>query len=93
MAKNILLILGHPSENSFCNALLDAYLNSTETAGAVCMRIYISQLKGLIRISLTGLVEGQNLYNFARRFFTSVVFLKCGGVNLFSPFFIFRVLN
>jgi hypothetical protein len=25
-------------------------------------------------ISLTGLVAGQNLYNFARRFFTSLVF-------------------
>jgi len=44
MAKNILLILGHPSENSFCNALLDAYKKGAESAGASCKTIYISQL-------------------------------------------------
>jgi NAD(P)H dehydrogenase (quinone) len=44
MAKNILLILGHPSENSFCNALLTAYKNGAESAGAVCKTIYISKL-------------------------------------------------
>ncbi len=32
MAKNILLILGHPSENSFCNALLNAYKKGAEAA-------------------------------------------------------------
>ena len=36
MAKNILLILGHPSENSFNNALLDAYKKGAESAGAIC---------------------------------------------------------
>lgn len=44
MAKNILLILGHPSENSFCKALLDAYQNGAENAGAICKTIYISRL-------------------------------------------------
>jgi putative NADPH-quinone reductase len=45
MAKKILLILGHPSENSFCNALLDAYRKAAESAGAICQTIYISRLK------------------------------------------------
>lgn len=44
MAKNILLILGHPSETSFCNALLDAYKYAAEEAGADCKTIYISKL-------------------------------------------------
>jgi len=44
MKKNILLILGHPSENSFCNALLDAYRTGAEKAGANCKTIYISRL-------------------------------------------------
>lgn len=44
MNKNILLILGHPSENSFCNALLDAYREAAEKAGAICKTIYISKL-------------------------------------------------
>jgi putative NADPH-quinone reductase len=51
MAKNILLILGHPSENSFCNALLDAYKTGAEKAGAVCKTIYISQLKFDVNLS------------------------------------------
>lgn len=45
MKKNILLILGHPSENSFCNALLNAYKKGAESAGATCKLLYISQLK------------------------------------------------
>ncbi|MBO9201800.1 MULTISPECIES: NAD(P)H-dependent oxidoreductase [Niastella] len=44
MAKNILLILGHPSENSFCNALLNAYQKGAEMAGAICKTIYLSRL-------------------------------------------------
>lgn len=44
MKKNILLILGHPSENSFCNALLNAYQTGAESAGADCKTIYISKL-------------------------------------------------
>jgi NAD(P)H dehydrogenase (quinone) len=44
MKNNILLILGHPSENSFCNALLDAYRKGAESTGAVCKTIYISRL-------------------------------------------------
>jgi NAD(P)H dehydrogenase (quinone) len=42
--KNILLILGHPSENSFCNALLEAYKKGAESTGADCKILYISQL-------------------------------------------------
>ena len=42
--KNILLLLGHPSENSFCNALLDAYKKGAESKGAHCKTIYISRL-------------------------------------------------
>jgi NAD(P)H dehydrogenase (quinone) len=45
MAKNILLILGHPSKNSFNKALLDAYQTGAESAGANCKIIYISDLK------------------------------------------------
>lgn len=45
MEKNILLILGHPSENSFCNALLDAYKTGAESAGAKTKTLYISRLK------------------------------------------------
>lgn len=44
MAKNILLILGHPSENSFCKALLDAYQNGAENAGANIKTIYVARL-------------------------------------------------
>jgi NAD(P)H dehydrogenase (quinone) len=44
VATNILLILGHPSESSFCNALLDAYRSAAEDAGAICKTIYITRL-------------------------------------------------
>lgn len=44
MKTNILLILGHPSENSFCNALLEAYKKGVQTTGANCKTIYISRL-------------------------------------------------
>lgn len=42
--KNILLILGHPSKNSFNRALLDAYQKGAENTGANCKTIYISDL-------------------------------------------------
>lgn len=45
MATKILLILGHPSENSFCNVLLEAYKKGAENAGAICKTIYISMLR------------------------------------------------
>lgn len=51
MEKNILLILGHPSENSFCNALLDAYQNGAESSGANCKMIYISRLNFDVNLS------------------------------------------
>jgi NAD(P)H dehydrogenase (quinone) len=49
--KNILLILGHPSENSFCNALLDAYQKGAEAKGANCKILYISRLEFNINLS------------------------------------------
>lgn len=51
MKKNILLILGHPSENSFCKGLLDAYKKGAERAGAICKTIYISQLDFNVNLS------------------------------------------
>jgi len=51
MAKNILLILGHPSEASFCKALLDAYQHGAENAGAICKTIFISQLNFNVNLS------------------------------------------
>jgi NAD(P)H dehydrogenase (quinone) len=44
MAKKILLVLGHPSKNSFNKALLDAYQTGAESAGATCKTIFISDL-------------------------------------------------
>lgn len=44
MKKKILLILGHPSKNSFCNALIDAYKKGAESNGAECKTLYLSQL-------------------------------------------------
>lgn len=44
MKKNILLILGHPSENSFCNALIDAYRDGAESTGATIKTLYMSRL-------------------------------------------------
>jgi len=55
---NILLILGHPSETSFCNALLDAYRAAAESAGARCATIYISRLDFDINLS-EGYKNGQ----------------------------------
>jgi NAD(P)H dehydrogenase (quinone) len=60
MKTNILLILGHPSENSFCNALLDAYRKGAEAAGANCKTIYISQLDFNVNLS-DGYKNGENL--------------------------------
>lgn len=51
MEKNVLLILGHPSENSYCNALLDAYKSGAESVGANCKTIYISRLNFDVNLS------------------------------------------
>jgi len=51
MKTNILLILGHPSENSFCNALLDAYRKGAESACANLKTIYISKLDFNVNLS------------------------------------------
>ncbi|MBN8578527.1 MAG: NAD(P)H-dependent oxidoreductase [Cytophagales bacterium] len=45
MEKKILLILGHPSKNSFNKALLDSYQAAAEANGATCQTIYISDLQ------------------------------------------------
>lgn len=45
MTKKILLILGHPSKNSFNKALLDAYQKGAAGAGADCKTLYISDLR------------------------------------------------
>lgn len=51
MEKKVLLLLGHPSENSFCEALLDAYQAGAESAGAICRWIHISKLKFDVSLS------------------------------------------
>lgn len=51
MKTNILLILGHPSENSFCSALLDAYQKGAERTGANCKVLYLSNLKFDLNLS------------------------------------------
>jgi putative NADPH-quinone reductase len=51
MKRNILLVLGHPSENSFCNALLDAYKKGAESIGAECKTIYIARLNFTVNLS------------------------------------------
>lgn len=76
MKRKILLILGHPSENSFCNALLEAYKTGAEQSGAECKVIYISRLKFDVNLAdgyKTGeamqleedLVEAQKLLQWA----------------------------
>ena len=49
--KNILLILGHPSKNSFSNALLEAYKKGAESEGATVKTIYISDLDFNVNLS------------------------------------------
>ena len=44
MAKHILLILGHPSRNSFNKALLDAYQTGAASTGSECKTIFVSDL-------------------------------------------------
>jgi NAD(P)H dehydrogenase (quinone) len=51
MEKKILLLLGHPSENSFCHALLNAYKTGAESAGANCKTIFISKLNFNVNLS------------------------------------------
>jgi putative NADPH-quinone reductase len=49
--KNILLILGHPSKDSFSNALLEAYKKGAESEGAAVKTIYISDLDFNVNLS------------------------------------------
>lgn len=61
MKTNILLILGHPSENSYCNALLDAYQKGAEKSGAICKVLYISRLKFDVNLS-DGYKQGEAMH-------------------------------
>jgi NAD(P)H dehydrogenase (quinone) len=45
MAKTILIILGHPDENSFCGSLAKAYANSAKAAGFEVRELYLGNLK------------------------------------------------
>jgi NAD(P)H dehydrogenase (quinone) len=76
MVKNILLILGHPSKNSFNKALLDAYQSGAENAGGICKTIYISDLHFDINLAdgyktgkademETDLIAAQQLFKWA----------------------------
>ncbi|WP_284653262.1 NAD(P)H-dependent oxidoreductase [Flavobacterium terrisoli] len=60
MKTNILLILGHPSENSFCNALLEAYQKGAERSGAQCKILYVSRLDFDVNLS-SGYTTGETL--------------------------------
>lgn len=51
MAKKVLFILGHPSQESFCRALLDTYQKGAESSNAICKSIIISDLKFNINLS------------------------------------------
>lgn len=44
MAKKVILILGHPSQNSLCNALIDSCQKGAESSDAICKSIVISEL-------------------------------------------------
>jgi len=42
--KKILLILGHPRQNSFCGSLADAYLKGAQDAGHKIQTLYLGEL-------------------------------------------------
>jgi len=76
MAKRIILILGHPSKNSFNKALLDAYQTGAESSGAKCKTIFISDLHFDVNLAdgykngkadelEEDLVEAQRLFQWA----------------------------
>ena len=45
MKKNILVIVGHPDTNSFCNSLAAAYIDGASTAGAEVRKLQLGELK------------------------------------------------
>lgn len=51
MSKKVLFILAHPSQESFCKALLDTYQKGAESSNAICKSIIISDLKFNIDLS------------------------------------------
>lgn len=44
---NVVIINGHPDNNSFCNALAENYKLGTDRAGNVCHLIHLSNLKSI----------------------------------------------
>jgi putative NADPH-quinone reductase len=74
--KNTLLILAHPSKNSFCWALLNAYKEGAESSGALCRTLVLSDLNFTPNLAdgyrdrehtkmEPDLVEAQNLIRWA----------------------------
>src|SRR3990172_11834160 len=45
MAKKILIILGHPSRESFCNAIIENYAEGVSEGGGEVRKIYLGELK------------------------------------------------
>ena len=45
MKKNILVILGHPDTNSFCNSLAKAYIDSAKVSGSEVRELQLGELK------------------------------------------------
>lgn len=45
MQKNILVILGHPDNNSFCASLSKAYIDSARASGSVVRELCLGGLK------------------------------------------------
>jgi len=45
MPKKILVILGHPSKNSLCFALMKSYVDGAKSSGAEVKEIFLSDLK------------------------------------------------
>lgn len=61
MAKKILLILGHPSEESFSNALLQSYQRGASAAGATCKTLYVSRLQFDVNLA-DGYKKGETMH-------------------------------
>jgi len=45
MKKNILIVLGHPDEDSFCGALAMAYIDGAKGAGSDIRELKLGELK------------------------------------------------
>ncbi|MCW8942780.1 MAG: NAD(P)H-dependent oxidoreductase, partial [Gammaproteobacteria bacterium] len=45
MKKNILVILGHPDKNSFCDLLAKTYIDSAKVSGSEVRQLQLGELK------------------------------------------------